>query len=123
MPWGFIFVENGDTLPCHPTAIYESLLAIVAIVVWWVIYKKTNAKTHIGLLTGISALMLWIPRFFIEFLKPVQRAFEENFTLNMGQMLSLPYIAIGIILIVYAIKVTPKRGAPIIMSNAKRKNK
>lgn len=123
MPWGFLFVENGDTLPCHPTAIYESLLTIIAIVVWWVIYKKTNAKTHIGLLTGISALMLWVPRFFIEFLKPVQKAFEDNFIINMGQMLSLPYIAIGIILIVYATKVTPTKGAPIIMSNAKRKNK
>jgi prolipoprotein diacylglyceryltransferase len=103
MPWGFLFVLRGETLPCHPTAIYESALAIVAIIIWWYLYEHTRAKQNIGLLTGISMLMLWIPRFFIEFLKPVQRLFEEQFVLNMGQMLSLIYILIGILLVIYAL--------------------
>ena len=113
MPWGFLFVQNGDALPCHPTAIYESLLAIAAVAIWWVLYKKTSIRNKIGFLTGIGALMLWIPRFFIEFLKPVQSAFEDNFMLNMGQMLSIPYIVIGIVLLIYAYKVTPTKRAPV----------
>lgn len=104
LPWGFIFAYNGDTIPCHPTALYESLLAVVAIVIWWYLYNRTDVKQHIGMLTGITALMLWVPRFFIEFLKPVQQQFEELFALNMGQMLSIPYICIGVILIVYSNK-------------------
>lgn len=112
MPWGFLFVLNGDSLPCHPTALYESLLAIVAIIIWWYLYRHTRAKQMIGLLTGISMLMLWVPRFFIEFLKPFQRQFEQQFVLNMGQMLSLVYILIGILLVIYALTYKSKSASP-----------
>ena len=123
LPWGFLFVNNGDTLPCHPTAIYESLLAWAAIGIWWYLYLRTNAGKRLGLLTGISALMLWVPRFFIEFLKPVQREFEEAFVLNMGQMLSIPYIIIGIVLIVYSVRTNSIAEAPKLYKDEKRKRK
>ena len=108
-------------MPCHPTALYESVLALVAIGVWWLLYLKTDAKRHLGLLTGLSALMLWVPRFFIEFLKPVQREFEENFVLNMGQILSVVYIIIGIILIVYSLRLETVAEAPKMYSDDKRR--
>lgn len=123
LPWGFLFVNNGDTLPCHPTAIYESLLAWGAIGIWWYLFNHTNAKNRLGLLTGISALMLWVPRFFIEFLKPVQWEFEEMFVLNMGQMLSIPYILIAIGLIVYSQRPTSVAEPPKMERNEKRKHK
>lgn len=123
LPWGMLFVNNGDTLPCHPTAIYESLLAWVAIGIWWYLYNHTDAKNHLGLLTGISVLMLWVPRFFIEFLKPVQREFEEVFVLNMGQMLSVPYIIIGIGLIVWSMKSASIAVPPQIYKDDRRKRK
>lgn len=123
LPWGMLFVNNGDTLPCHPTALYESVLALVAIGAWWLLYLWTDAKRHLGLLTGVSALMLWIPRFFIEFLKPVQREFEENFVLNMGQMLSLAYIIIGLSLIIYSIHTKTAAEAPKMYSDDKRRKR
>lgn len=123
LPWGFVFVYNGETVPCHPTAIYESILAAVAVIVWWYLYEKTDAKQHMGMLTGISALMLWVPRFFIEFLKPVQRAFEEEFVLNMGQMLSIPYIIIGIVLVVYSVRTTAVIKSPIVNDKGTTKRK
>lgn len=123
LPWGMLFVNNGDTLPCHPTAIYESLLAWVAIGIWWYLYNRTNTAKHLGLLTGISALMLWVPRFFIEFLKPVQREFEEVFVLNMGQMLSIPYIILGIVLIVWSMKPTSVAVPPQIYKDDRQKRK
>lgn len=118
LPWGFLFVKNGDTLPCHPTAVYESLLAWVAVGIWWYLYLRTDAKKHLGLLSGIGALMLWVPRFFIEFLKPVQREFEEMFILNMGQMLSIVYIIAGIVLIVYSYRSKTIAVAPKIYKDA-----
>ena len=123
LPWGMLFVNNGDTLPCHPTALYESVLAVVAIAIWWYLYNHPNAKNHLGLLTGISALMLWIPRVCIEFLKPVQRDFEEMFVLNMGQMLSIPYIVIGIVLIVWSMKPTSVAVPPQIYKDDRRTRK
>ena len=123
LPWGMLFVNNGDTLPCHPTALYESILAIIAIIIWWCLYNHTKIKQHLGLLTGISALMLWVPRFFIEFLKPVQRDFEEQFLLNMGQMLSIPYIIIGVVLIVWSLKTRAIAEPPQLYHRESRKRK
>ena len=123
LPWGMLFVNNGDTLPCHPTALYESLLAAIAIGVWWYLYNHTEIKKHVGMLSGLTALMLWVPRFFIEFLKPVQRPFEEAFVINMGQMLSIPYIILGIMLIVWSKKDKFPANPPIVYTNEKRKRK
>lgn len=104
MPWGVVFVQNGDTIACHPTAVYESILALLAMAVWWWLYKKKDFGKYNGMLTGISLMMLWIPRFFIEMLKPVQRPFEANLGLNMGQWLSIPYIFIGFILVFWSLR-------------------
>jgi len=104
LPWGVLFLRNGDTLACHPTAVYESILAFIAIGIWWWLYKEKKYGNYVGLLTGISLLMLWVPRIFIEMIKPVQSAFEENLGLNMGQWLSIPYIIAGIVLIVWSLR-------------------
>jgi prolipoprotein diacylglyceryltransferase len=68
------------------------------------LYLKTSAKNRPGLLLGVFFVMIFTPRFFIEFIKENQEAFESGMMLNMGQWLSIPFILGGIYLIIRAIK-------------------
>ena len=106
LPWGFIFV-NGDTyrdVPCHPTQIYEILYCLVAFAVTYPMYKFTQARRREGLLLGVFLEIVFFTRFCLEFIKLDQEAFEAGHILNMGQVLSLPFIALGIFLIIRAYK-------------------
>lgn len=108
LPWGFMFVRSRewqvlyDGVACHPTQIYESLayLALFGVLMW--MYWKKNAEERPGLIFGVFLTWLFTARFFIEFVKNPQVAFENDMTLNMGQLLSIPFILIGIGLIIYA---------------------
>lgn len=102
LPWGFIFVRDGMTVPCHPTQIYEMLYCVVAGIVGWSMYRYTQAIRRPGLIIGVWLLIVFVTRFLLEFIKFNQEAFEQNFLLNMGQVLSLPMIAWAIYLIVNA---------------------
>ena len=104
LPWGFIFVRNGETEPCHPTQIYEMLYCLIALCVVWPMYWHTNARRREGLLLGVFFEIIFISRFVLEFIKNDQEAFEAGHLLNMGQLLSLPFIALGIFLIIRAYK-------------------
>lgn len=104
MPWGFIFARNGETQPCHPTQIYEMLYCLITfIVIWWMYWKK-EAYKRTGLIFGVFLLGIFGTRFLLEFIKFNQEAFEENMLLNMGQILSLPFILWGIYLVVHALR-------------------
>jgi phosphatidylglycerol---prolipoprotein diacylglyceryl transferase len=106
-PWGFIFERNGETVPKHPTQLYEALsyLATFGILMW--MYWKTEARTKIGLLSGVFFIMVFAARFFIEYIKEDQEAFEATMALNMGQWLSIPFILGGVALVVWAVKSKP----------------
>lgn len=107
MPWGFIFVRNGETLPAHPTQLYEGgcYLLLFGLLMW--MYWKRNAEERPWLLTGVFFLVTFASRFFIEYLKNVQVVSEfemiEKYGMNLGQMLSIPFILLGIGLIIYAL--------------------
>ena len=105
LPWGFIFVRDGQTEPCHPTQIYEMLYCIVAFVVTWVMYWKFDAYKKKGLLLGVFLLIVFVTRFCLEFIKFNQEAFEDNFVLNQGQVLSIPLIIWGVYLVVHSRKI------------------
>ena len=113
MPWGFKFVRSAEWVnefapaACHPTQIYEALcyFAIFALLMW--MYWRRNAGERKGLLTGTGLFLIFTSRFFIEFVKNVQVDFERNMTLDMGQWLSLPFMAIGLALIIYAFASKP----------------
>jgi len=117
MPWGFRFVENMHwwrqgaepifTEPSHPTQIYEALVYLLVFGVTMYMYWKTTAVKREGLITGVGILMIFVARFFIEFIKHEQVAFEYGMLLNMGQLLSIPFIIWGIWLIVRATKQKP----------------
>ncbi len=98
MPWGFIFLRNGETVAKHPTQIYEALSYIIIFFVLWFMYKKYKAKTPHGLLFGVFLVLVFGIRFLIEFLKNPQVDFEASMLLNMGQLLSIPLVILGIVL-------------------------
>lgn len=108
LPWGFMFVRSYEWhtyyegLACHPTQIYESLcyLALFGLLMW--MYWKKNAEERPGLIFGVFFVVLFTTRFFIEFIKNPQVDFERDMILNMGQILSIPFIIIGIGLIIWA---------------------
>lgn len=99
LPWGFIFERNAQTIAKHPTQIYEALFYLLAFGVLMYFYLKTSAKNRPGMLLGIFFILIFTPRFFIEFIKEDQEAFEAGMRLNMGQWLSVPFVLAGIGLI------------------------
>jgi len=101
LPWGFEFVRSPvHTQPCHPTQIYEAL-SYLAIFVWLCrMYFRKSEKPYPGVLFGTFLVSLFTVRFFIEFLKENQVEFENGMLLNMGQLLSIPFIFCGIYLLV-----------------------
>ena len=99
LPWGFIFSHAGEELPRHPTQIYEALcyLVIFAYLLWY--YYRKDGKPREGYMFGIFLVTLFSVRFLLEFLKEPQVNFENSMTLNMGQLLSIPFVLAGIIII------------------------
>lgn len=110
LPWGFRFVNSPEWQAlyagqaCHPTQIYEAIcyFALFALLMW--MYWRKNAEERPGLIFGVFLIGIFTPRFFIEFIKNPQEAFEQSMALNMGQWLSIPFIIAGISLIIYAMK-------------------
>ena len=100
LPWGFVFLQNGETVAKHPTQLYEALCYFATGVILYAIYKYALPKIKEGLLLGIFFIGIFLSRFFIEFVKENQVGFEEGMTLNMGQLLSIPFILLGVFLIV-----------------------
>ncbi len=104
MPWGFIFVLNGEVLPKHPTQIYEMIYCLLTFgLCYWMYWKKEAYKKQ-GLIFGVFLLGIFLSRSLLEFIKNNQEAFEEGMLLNMGQLLSLPFVAWGLYLIYNAFK-------------------
>lgn len=100
LPWGFIFMQNGETVAKHPTQLYEALAYLATGVILYTIYKYALPKIKEGLLLGIFFIGIFLSRFCIEFVKENQVGFEEGMTLNMGQLLSIPFVLLGVFLIV-----------------------
>jgi phosphatidylglycerol---prolipoprotein diacylglyceryl transferase len=104
LPWGFIFPVAGQTIPRHPTQIYEALCCLIIFgILLWLYYKK-DAGTKNGLIFGVFLVLLFSSRFIIEFIKDVQVNFEKSMFLDMGQLLSIPLIGLGFFLIYRAYK-------------------
>lgn len=114
LPWGFIFVRDGETLPKHPTQIYEALCYLVLFVILlWMYYKKDLARRRPGVMFGFFLIILFGTRFLIEFIKNPQVDFEQNMVLNMGQLLSIPFIVAGVVILWRALKQAPLTPSPL----------
>jgi phosphatidylglycerol:prolipoprotein diacylglycerol transferase len=112
LPWGFIFLRNGETVPKHPTQIYEALSYLLILLIALFLYKKIWPKIQNGFFFGLSLTLIFVARFLIEFIKERQVAFENNLTIDMGQILSIPYIIVGIGFITYGV-IQSKREADL----------
>lgn len=109
-PWGVIF-ERVDKLPRHPSQLYEAISYFIILAIMIILYLKMRDKFKNGILFGLATVLFFIARFLIEFLKEDQVGFEEGMTFNMGQLLSLPYIAVGLVFIIYGLWKTKKLSA------------
>ena len=105
VPWAFIFprdVEHliqGVAVPRHPTQIYEALFCIFLLVLLYAMWNRTKERTPRGQLFGIFVVLLFTQRFLGEYLKENQVAFENGHLFNQGQLLSIPMIIIGILVL------------------------
>ena len=104
LPWGFIFVRDGQTVAKHPTQLYEAFSYLLLGIGLVTLYLKKLDKLKTGTIFGIFLICLFGARFLIEFVKEPQEAFEQTMVLNMGQWLSVPFILAGISILIYSIK-------------------
>ncbi|MDR2890120.1 MAG: prolipoprotein diacylglyceryl transferase [Alistipes sp.] len=117
LPWGFIFVNRGETVAMHPTQIYEALCYLVTFAVLAFLYYKRDAgRRRPGVMFGVGLIGVFLTRFVIEFVKNPQIAAEQTMTINIGQILSIPFVLAGVLMIVWpytgrALKLDPMRWA------------
>jgi len=97
--WGVIF-KRDDLIPRHPTQLYEAFAYFVISILLMFLYKKSVDKKLNGLIIGTLLVLLFFARFVIEFFKENQVAFEKQMVFNMGQLLSIPFIIIGILILI-----------------------
>lgn len=102
LPWGFEFVRSAKWVrefapaAVHPTQLYEALCYVVTFVILvWMYYGRDLGRHRPGMLFGVGLIGIFVTRFFIEFIKTEQEAFEKGMTLDMGQWLSIPFILLA----------------------------
>jgi prolipoprotein diacylglyceryl transferase len=108
LPWGFVFLRNGETAPKHPTQIYEGLTYLLIFVLLWGIYWKKNGEHVEGLLISLGVMLIFGSRFFVEFLKKDQVAQEAGMLLNFGQKYSIPLFILGLAGLIISLKLNKR---------------
>ena len=107
MPWGFRFMNSdlpNPELPRHPAQLYEAICYLFSFFVLMYLYWRTNVKKKMGFIFGAFLILIFSARFIIEFVKEVQEPWEAGMALNMGQILSIPFILAGIFMLWYSKK-------------------
>ncbi len=106
--WGFIFAALGEDFPRHPAQLYEAIAYFIIFIISILIYKKHKDMVGSGFYFGFCLATIFTFRFFVEFCKEVQVDFEEGMALDMGQILSIPFMLIGAYFIYRGIKLKIK---------------
>lgn len=106
--WGFIFAALGEDFPRHPAQLYEAIAYFTIFIISILIYKKHKDMVGSGFYFGFCLATIFTFRFFVEFCKEVQVDFEEGMALDMGQILSIPFMLIGAYFIYRGIKLKIK---------------
>lgn len=112
LPWGIVFDRRGEVEPKHPTQIYEALSYLILGLALIAVYRKSlgriasgsSPKVFRGFFFGMFLVGCFGMRFLIEFIKEPQVGFEEGMALNMGQLLSIPFIIAGIVILIVSFR-------------------
>jgi prolipoprotein diacylglyceryltransferase len=103
LPWAFIF-EKVDMLPRHPGQLYEAIAYALLFLILWALHKKMHEKIGTGWYFGFCLTYIFTFRFLIEYTKEIQEAFEASLPIDMGQILSIPFIIFGVYCMLRALK-------------------
>lgn len=108
LPWGFRFLRSAEyhqlvpdlSIGCHPTQLYEALAYLLTfLLTMWLYWRRDMARRYQGLIFGVLLLCIFGSRILIESVKNVQEAWEldliASYGLNMGQILSIPFVVVG----------------------------
>ena len=113
VPWAFVF-ERVDMLPRHPGQLYEAICYAIFFFIGWFIYRlslkketmeryTSNARKPLvdirvgsGFYFGLCLFLIFFSRIFIELTKENQVDFESGMMFNMGQLLSVPFVLLGL---------------------------
>lgn len=98
LAWAIVFIRV-DPIPRHPAMLYESLAYAVVFAALYIAYWKTEISKRPGRILGAGFVACFTARFLIEFVKEEQVPFEHGMPLNVGQLLSIPFILLGIVLV------------------------
>ncbi len=109
LPWAFIF-ERVDGVPRHPAQIYEALAYFFTFGVNLLLYRRLGLNRGRGVLLGNTLVLVFAARFLIEFVKERQVPFEDQMHLDVGQVLSIPFILLGVFLLVRGLTGWKNRG-------------
>ena len=104
VPWAFIF-EKVDGMPRHPGQLYEAIAYAILFFIMWALHKKMPEKIGTGWYFGFCLTYIFTFRFLIEYTKEIQEAFEATLPLDMGQILSIPFIILGVYCMIRSKKV------------------
>ena len=100
VPWAFYFVNAHPAQlgmePRHPAQLYEALAYALLFVIMIIIYRRSKERVGTGWYFGFCLTYIFTFRFFVEFLKKEQVAFEQSMPLDMGQLLSIPFVILGV---------------------------
>ena len=94
LPWAIRFLKI-DPVPRHPVQLYESIAYLTIFIILWLIFTKTSTKFKQGSIFGMCLIMIFSSRIVLEFFKLNQAPFTENWLFSVGQLLSIPMIALG----------------------------
>ncbi len=108
LPWGFIFARVGEVVPKHPTQFYEGIPYLLLFVLLGWLYLKKAKVLPPAFLLSLFAIVMFSVRFLVEFVKEDQSPFEADMVLNMGQLLSLPILIAGIVVMIWSLKQKPE---------------
>lgn len=102
--FGVVFVQLGEDFARHPSQLYESACYGILFVLLSLLYWKTNIRKKLGMLFGLFFVILWVIRFVVEYSKEPQVAERADWLFNTGQLLSIPFIFIGIAVMYWSYK-------------------
>ncbi len=102
VPWAIVFARI-DYLPRHPVQLYESVSYALIFIVLIIAYKKTAYLPIKGLLTGLFTSLVFLVRFFLEYVKTRQESYAHDLALTTGQMLSIPFFLVGVFFVIWSL--------------------